>query len=98
MKLFPSFILIANWLQYLYHTKLDYNNIKHLFNTQEKSGSKKYMYTSSKLIFLNVDYRFIVFGYFIHQSKAFGTGGFNVQYTKRTCPVSVKSRTKNGRE
>lgn len=39
-----------------------------------------------------------LFGYFIHQSKAFGTGGFNVQYTKRACPVSVKSRTKNGRE
>lgn len=50
MKLFPSFILIANWLKYLYYTKLDYNNnSKHLFNTQEKAGSKKY--TSSKLIF-----------------------------------------------
>lgn len=77
VKLFPSFILIANWLKYLYHTELDNNNCKHLSNSQVSRNT-----THRKLIFLNVDDRFIVFGYFIHQSKACGTGGFHVQYIK----------------
>lgn len=46
VKLFPSFILIANWLKYLYHTELDNNNCKHLSNSQVSRNT-----THRKLIF-----------------------------------------------